>query len=422
MPRRLFGRLVLLLAGVLVANILIGLILVVGASRETTLQHTARSVQLQIIAGDSLFADADHAAASTRMRELGLEVRNLPPRSTPLMLPFLDDIARDLARRMPDRQFRASDEPRPTIWVSALPPASGWIGIPLLSLRSALRWSSALAFVCALLVTFGAAAWYVRNLVRPLRTLAGAAPGLTAGEPAPPLPRNSAAEIRELGDALDRAAADTRAAARERQLVLAGLSHDMRTPLARLVVALELLGDGEIELRQGMATDLAELDAILDQFIAYVRDGRDEPGQVVSLSRLIDDAVAAQRRGGREWNRVDPLDASIYAKPLALRRALDNLLDNATRHGAAPFDIELATLEHGAAIRVRDRGPGVPAALLSQLGQPFYRVDAARTGPGSGLGLATVMRIAAWHGGHLTLTNRTDGGFEAELVLVAARA
>jgi len=423
MPKRLLGRLVLLLAAVLTLNTIIGLALVLGATRETTLLHTARSLHLQIIAADALLANPDRAMADARLRELGVQYKDTPPpESSALALPFFTDIAREVAHRMPDRRFRIIEEPQPTLWVSAAPPNDGWIGIPLLSLRGALRWSSGITILCAFLVTFAAAAWYARSLVRPLRTLAAAAPGLAAGEPAPPMPKNSAAEISELGAALNRAANDTRTAARERQLVLAGLSHDMRTPLARLVLALELLGDGDAAIRQGMSVDLSELDSILEQFISYVRDGRDEPGQVVDLSELLDDALAAQRRSGREWQRRDDAHVSIYAKPLALRRALANLLENAACHGAAPLEVELVTLPHGAAIRVRDRGPGVAADVLPELGRPFYRADAARTRPGSGLGLATVARIAAWHGGNLNLRNRDGGGFEAELILVSARA
>ncbi len=252
--------------------------------------------------------------------------------------------------------------------------------------------------------------------------LATAAPGLAAGAPAPTLPRSAAAEISELATALNRAAADTQIAARERQLVLAGLSHDMRTPLARLTIALELLDGGDAATRDGMQADIAELDAIIGQFISYVRDGRDEPGCIVDLSDLLDEALAAQQRSGRQWQRSGDAHVSIYAKPLALRRALDNLIENAARHGAAPFEIELVALDHGCAIRVRDRGPGVDENALPQLGQPFYRSNAARTGPGSGLGLATVIRVAAWHGGSLRLRNRDGGGFEAELILIAARA
>ena len=419
MPRRLLGRLVLLLAGVLTLNTLIGVALALIASRETTLQHTVRSLHTQIIAADAILANGLPAPAP--LTELGIEHRDTPPPDD-MTLPFFRDAIHELAQRLPGRELRASDGPQAMLWISSRAPGGGWIGIPLLSLRNALRWSSALALVCAVLLTFGASVWYVRSLVGPLRTLAAAAPGLAAGEPAPALPRSSAAEIEELAIALDRAAADTRIAARERQLVLAGLSHDMRTPLARLVLALEFTDNVEPSIRDGMAEDLAELDAILDQFIAYVRDGRDEPGAVIDLADLIDEALAAQHRSGRGWQRSGADTVKLYAKPLALRRALDNLLENAARHGAAPFEIELAALEHGGAIRVRDRGAGVSDDALPQLGQPFYRVDVARTGPGSGLGLATVMRVAAWHGGSLRLRNRDGGGFEAELILVAARA
>jgi two-component system osmolarity sensor histidine kinase EnvZ len=277
------------------------------------------------------------------------------------------------------------------------------------------------ALLAGLLLVFGAAAWYARSLVRPLRALAQAAPGLAAGEPAPEMPAHAVTEIIELAAALDRAAAATRTAAQERQLLLAGLSHDMRTPLARLVLALELIG-GDASIRDGMAVDLAELDAILDQFIAFVRDGRDEPSHTVDLGALVDDAIAAQQRAGREWQRRGEQNLSLYAKPLALRRALDNLLENAARHGAAPFHVELHKLANAVSVCVRDRGSGVAAETLHALGLPFYRADIARSSPGSGLGLATVARIAAWHGGTLELRNREGGGFEAELRLVAARS
>ncbi len=155
MPRRLLGRLVLLLAGVLVLNTIIGVTLLLVAARETTLTHTVRSLQVQIIAADSLFADLPRADAETRLRELGLEHREAPPQPSALMLPFLEDVSRDIAHNLPDRRLQPSDQPMPMLWISAQPPIDGWIGIPLLSLRGALRWSSVAALICAVLLTFG---------------------------------------------------------------------------------------------------------------------------------------------------------------------------------------------------------------------------------------------------------------------------
>ncbi|HZP66756.1 MAG TPA: ATP-binding protein [Rudaea sp.] len=421
MPRRLFPRLVLLLGSVLALNSLIGLGLLGVATYDITLQHTARSLETKIVAADVLVADPERPAAQARLAALGIEVRADRPAAPPALRPMHRAIEAELARRLPERHPFIVEAPEPLLWIAAEPPAQGWIGIPLLALRGPLWWSTSLALLAAVLLVFGAAAWATRSLVAPLHTLSAAAPALLAGEPAPELPKGAAREIVELSAALDRAAAQTRAAAEERQLMLAGLSHDMRTPLSRLVFALELI-DGDAAIRDGMAADVAELDAILGQFIAFVRDGRDEPSQNVDVGALLDEAIAAQQRVGREWQRLGDGSATLYGKPLALKRALENLLENAARHGGPPFVAELRREETGAVVYVRDGGPGVPADTLRELGRPFYRADAARSGPGSGLGLATVARIAAWHGGALELRNREQGGFEAELRLVAARA
>jgi len=421
MLRRLFPRLVLLLAGVLVVHTLVALALLLGATREQAMQHTLRSLETKIVAADVLLAQPDRVAGEQKLQALGLQHLDAAPASDEgAISSYQRDLAHELARRMPTRRMHLSATPEPMLWVAAERANDGWIGFPVLYLRGALRWSSAFVFASAVLLVFGAAAWYARMLVQPLRQLAAAAPGLAAGEAAPPLPRHAASEITELSGALDRAAADTRAAAQERQFMLAGLSHDMRTPLARLVLGLELVGGDEVT-RAGMQADLRELEAILDQFIAYVRDGRDEPGATVDVGHLLDEVLAAQQRGGATWRRSGETSLLLYAKPLALLRALENLLENAQRHGAAPFEVELRKLDAGACIAVRDHGPGVAPETLHELGKPFYRADAARSGPGSGLGLATVMRVAAWHGGALTLRNRDGGGFEAELRLVTAR-
>jgi two-component system, OmpR family, osmolarity sensor histidine kinase EnvZ len=116
-----------------------------------------------------------------------------------------------------------------------------------------------------------------------------------------------------------------------------------------------------------------------------------------------------------------PDHARLPARPLALRRALANLFDNAAGHGAAPFEAVLTRQGDDWRLQVGDRGPGVPESALADLGRPFHRVDRARGAPGSGLGLASVARIAAVHSGELILRNREGGGLEALLRLRGAR-
>ena len=287
-----------------------------------------------------------------------------------------------------------------------------------------------------------AAAWFARGLTRPLHALAEAAPGIVAGAPPPVIDPNAGEEVLTLHRALADAAERTAAAARDRELMLAGLSHDMRTPLARLRYALALMDetqpaasahagsdvDERAALCRDMEQDIGELDAMVGQFIDYVRDGRDEPEETVDLAALLQLAVSDQARQGRDWGIASPASARVRGRPLALRRAVANLLENAARHGAGPFEADIAMVQAGPGmpaagawqLSVRDRGPGVPEAVLGRLGRPFQRADSARGGPGSGLGLAGVARVMAVHGGRLHLDNRAGGGFEARLLLPAS--
>jgi two-component system osmolarity sensor histidine kinase EnvZ len=418
MPRRLFARLAAILVIVLAVNTIATLLLLRAATFETAALHTARTLATEVAAADALLADSDRAAGGAKLSSLGIRRATQPPAIRRAPRGIWRSIEITLGERLPQRAFRIEPEPDAMLWVAAARPADGWIGIPLLGLGPSLRWTTGLAFLAALVaVTFGAA-WATRTLVGPLRLLADAAPRIATGEPVPPMPAHAAVEIGELAAALDRAAADTRASAREREIMLAGLSHDMRTPLARLGLALEMIG-GEEDLKRGMAADIAELDAMTGQFVAYVRDGHDEVAREIDLGALLDERLAAQRRAGRAWARGGMPHLHVNAKPLALGRALDNLLENAARHGCAPFEAALHPTKSGARIVVRDRGPGVAPAILADLGRPFFRADAARGGGGSGLGLAIASRFAAAQGGKLSFRNRDGGGFEVELSLDA---
>ena len=415
-PRTLQARLVLLLAGVLLASLVAAAVAFWLAGRETSADRVARALHAQVVAADALLAGGNVPAARVALRELAIEWREAPPVDARSGLPLLQRIERRLQARLPGRPIRLSGTPA-RLWVQARAPAQGWFGIPVLGGPEPFRRGLLLSLLAIGLLVLVASAWFARGLAQPLQRLAAAAPGIVAGETPPPLPPGASAEIAGLRDALADAAERTRAAARDRELMLAGISHDMRTPLARLRYALALVPEIGDDDRTGMEHDIDELDAIVGQFIDFVRDGRDEPAESVDLVALLRSVADDEVRHGREWALRLPPEATAPARPLALRRALANLLDNAARHGAAPFEIELDTVDAGWRVRVMDRGPGVPEAALAGLGRPFHRVDVARGTPGSGLGLASVARVAAVHGGGLVLRNRIGGGLMVELTL-----
>ncbi len=415
-PRRLQARLVLLLTVVVVAALAAAAAAFGLSTRESGATRAARALHAQVLAADALLAVQDPAAARAGLRTLEMTWRADPPAGERPTLPVLKRLEARLAARLPGRPLRLSGAPA-QLWVQARPPTRGWIGIPVLGGPEPLRRGLVLSLIAIGALVLAASALFARSLVRPLRRLADAAPGIVAGEPPPAPPRFASAEILELQRALADAAERTRAAARDRELMLAGISHDMRTPLARLRYGLALDDGGDAAIRGGMERDIDELDAIVGQFIDYVRDGRDEPVVVVDLAAQLRALAEDEARLGRSWSLTVPEVATLPGRPLALRRALANLFDNAARHGTAPFEAVLEADDACWRLRVADHGPGVPEAALAGLGRPFHRVDRARGGPGSGLGLASVARVADLHGGALHLRNREGGGLEAELRL-----
>lgn len=417
MIRRLHSRLLLLLAAVVIAALVAAAVAFGLSTRDSSAERVARALHAQVVAADALLASRDRNAAVADLRTLDIVwMPELPVGERPT-LPLLKRIESRLGARLPGRPMRLSGTPA-QLWVQAQPPMQGWIGIPVLGEGQPLRRGLLFALIAIGALVLTAAALFARSLTRPLRELAAAAPGIVAGELPPAPPRFASEEILELQRALADAAGRTHAAARDRELMLAGISHDMRTPLARLRYALALDEHRmDAEGRVGMERDIDELDGIVGQFIDYVRDGRDEPLETVDLVSMLRMLAADEARQGREWRLELPGSARSQGRPLALRRALTNLFDNAARHGAAPFEAELDASGDGWRLRVFDRGPGVPETALADIGSPFHRIDGARSTRGSGLGLASVARIAMVHSGELRLRNREGGGLVAELFI-----
>lgn len=285
-----------------------------------------------------------------------------------------------------------------------------------------------------------AAALIQRRINQPLQELAQAAVAFGRGTPLPPdwpsgpsqLPR----EIAQLAGAMQQMAQDLDAAGEERALMLAGVSHDLRTPLTKMRLAVEILAaearsPDDVALLQGMVTQIAAANSVIEQFIAFARCGSEEARQEVDVAELLHSVWQALSASERQRVVLDlPPEAGLclYCLPVALRRAVGNLLENALRHGlpeqAAGGPAELACIVLSASVAagqlrltVQDRGPGIPAQELARMRQPFTRMAQHSSQAGSGLGLAIVERIARLHQGQLDLLPRTGGGLVAQMVL-----
>lgn len=305
----------------------------------------------------------------------------------------------------------------PQIWVRSAHDPKRWIVLNALSYRRQVIDSTILLAAFAGLIALIFATWVASLLTRPLERLSTHAGELLAGDSIDAQLRGAPREVRRLAQSIADAGERLREAAKERELMLAGVSHDLRTPLARLRVALELGDAGDPQRREAMVADLQQLDDALEQCLAFVRDGRDEPPREFDLATLVGQLLALRAQPD-DWQYQGPDSLAAVARPNLLRRALANLMDNAERYGGAPFRVALAQDAHGISLCVEDCGAGVPRDVLPKLGKPFVRGNAARGGNGgSGLGLSIVARAAELHGGALLLRNRDGGGFVAELRL-----
>ena len=264
-----------------------------------------------------------------------------------------------------------------------------------------------------------AGAWLIASaLSRPLGAIAAAAREVGRGRAPAPLAESGPTEMRTVSVAFNRMAGDLAAMERERATVLAGISHDLRTPLSRLRLAIEMSG-ADRETVAGMGADVEEMDKVIGQFLSFAR-GEDEPRVEGDLDGLVAEVVENYRkRDARLSFRPGKLPAARFA-PMAMRRAITNLLDNALHYAGGEIEIETRREGGGVLVEVMDRGPGVPQGEAERLKRPFTRLDEARSGPGgAGLGLAIVDRIARAHGGRFELAARPGGGLVARLSLGA---
>ena len=279
--------------------------------------------------------------------------------------------------------------------------------------------------VTAAVLSLLGAAFIARLINSPLKQLSFAASRMRDGDFDASLLDESAAtsEVREVNIGFNRMAEQLSKVEQDRVIMLAGISHDLRTPLARLRLETEMSVADE-DARAHMAADITQLDAIIDKFLDYARP---DPAQLatVSLNAVIDAAIYAV--GEAEEMRITvtmPDNLNVLADEVELLRVISNLLENARRYGKTPetgialVDIAAKPRDQWVLIKVRDHGTGVAPETLSKLTRPFFRGDAARTAAtGAGLGLAIVEKTIQRMGGVFGLANTASGGLAAHIKL-----
>ncbi len=430
-PRSLFARLaLLLLAGVLLW--LAATVIFFHQDRAALLARQfdeTRIVQLQAVRAALEAADASERREAIRRigREYGVRIvpederrvfgagMPLPPRIQDFEQRLREQIGAGTAVRF----FPA----RNVVLVRMEANGDGyWIGVPFAPRPAAdeaptraLIWSLSLAAVLII-----AAFVFARYLARPLREVAAAADMVGRGEMPPPLPESGPSEIAQLNRGFNRMTENLRHLEHDRELLLAGVSHDLRTPLARLRLGMDMRSQDEAT-RAGMIADIEEMDRIIGQFLDFARSDHEATRERRDPNALVAQCVDRYAKAGRDVRFVARSAGEIPLKATAFMRLVSNLIDNALAYGAPPVDVTTYSDGQHFVVDVADRGPGIAAADVERLKQPFTRASAARASAsgiaGAGLGLAIVDRIARMHAGTLDLLPRDGGGTIARVAL-----
>jgi len=278
----------------------------------------------------------------------------------------------------------------------------------------------ALTLLALLIVVIVLSLVAVRWVTVPLRTLASAADKLGRDLDNPPLSEGGPLEVRQAAKAFNTMQQRLSRLIAERTRLFAAMSHDLKTPITRLRLRAELLDDEALQAR--FTKDLDEMEAMVRETLDYLRDtAAQEPVRPLDVNALLESLQHDYREAGGALEIEGRASAPYLGRPLALRRCLTNVLDNALRYGKrATIVVEDAPA--ALTVRVRDEGPGMPQDQLERAFEPFFRGEASRsrdTG-GTGLGLGIARNIARAHGGELVLRNRREGGLEAALTLPRA--
>lgn len=268
------------------------------------------------------------------------------------------------------------------------------------------------------IITLGTTIWAVRQVTRPLSSLAGAAERLGRDVAAPPLPEEGTTETLRASRAFNQMQVRLRNLINTRTGLLAAISHDLRTPLTLLRLRAEGMEDAQE--REKMLATIAEMDAMIGATLAFARDeSAAEPRKPTDVGALIAGIVDDMSDAGMPVTLVASSSAATSeCRPAALKRAFTNLIDNAVKYGKTAR-VSLAKGRDHIEIAIDDDGPGIPKDDLMRVFEPFYRIEASRsreTG-GTGLGLAIAQSIVQAHDGTIVLTNRSDGGLRATVTL-----
>ncbi len=316
-------------------------------------------------------------------------------------------------------EVRISQGDEYLFWIRPPQAPDYWVKIPINGLEEE-NFSPLIIVLMILGILSVMGGWlFVRQLNRPLSALQNAAHDVGRGDFPEPLTERGTTEIVAVTRAFNHMSKGIKQLEDDRNLLMAGISHDLRTPLTRIRLATEMISQHDEFLKDGIEGDIDDMNTIIDQFIDYIRHDSKDKAELDDINALIEEVVQAESILEREIIfTAEPLP-KIPLRYVAMKRALANLIQNSLRYSDGKITVTTSydKRQQEVCFCVCDEGPGIPDVDIERLFQPFTQGDKARGGEGSGLGLAIIKRIVDTHGGRVELSNRDEGGLRAKVCL-----
>jgi two-component system osmolarity sensor histidine kinase EnvZ len=422
LPRSAFGQTVLLIGFLLFINQIVSYIsfavYVIEPNHKQTNQLLAKQVRV-------VFIDIDDAKLSPKMAKafhnetgigvyreedaykFGLPSAGLYPYRSEQMSVLLGGPA----------EVRISQGDEYLFWIRAPQAPNLWVKIPIIGMEKGSFSPLIIVMVVIGLLSVMGGWLFVRQLNRPLKSLEIAAEDVGRGDFPDPLIERGTSEIMAVTQAFNHMSKGIKQLEEDRNLLMAGISHDLRTPLTRIRLASEMMQDQDDFLKEGIETDIEDMNNIIDQFIDYIRHDSKDKAELGDLNDLVDEVLNVETPNDRLISFQPGECPKVPLRHVAVRRALANLIQNAIRYTTDEIEVSTRVEKDYAIVTVSDNGAGIPEEDIERLFQPFTQGDTARGTEGSGLGLAIIKRIVDTHGGKVELSNRPTGGLQAKVYL-----
>ncbi|QDF76920.1 MULTISPECIES: two-component system sensor histidine kinase EnvZ [Shewanella] len=426
LPRSAFSQTVLLIGSLLLVNQLVSYLSVAVYFIQPTYQQINQLIarQVNLLFVDGIDVGREHLsmvdALNAKVRDDSMEIYNLKQAREAGVerAAYYSLLSAQMSEHLGGKaEVRIAQGKEFEIWIRPPQAPSVWIKVPLTGFNE-----FGLSPLTLYLMVIGALSvaggwWFARKQNKPLKRLQKAAISVSRGDYPAPLPLTGSTEIIEVTNAFNRMSRSMQQLEQDRALLMAGISHDLRTPLTRIRLASEMMVEEDEYLKEGIVHDIEDMDAIINQFIAYIRQDQEANREQVQLNDLLQDI--AQAEANRDAEIVLALSdcPEIPMQAVAIKRIISNLVENAFRYGNGWVKLSSTFDGRRVGFSVEDNGPGIPSEQIPKLFQPFTQGDIARGSVGSGLGLAIIKRIVDRHQGKVVLTNRPEGGLHAQVWL-----